>query len=515
VLVLNKIDVKRLEDLAPETRALVDEIIAAADVKCVQISCYSEEGVMELKNKACDALLEHRVDAKLRGTKVDAIANRIHVAQPKPRDEIVREPCIPDAVKNRRKYDKSDPERRRLERDVEAEEGGAGVYNINMKSKFPPFEDDMKVGFADREFAENYMLRNPEWNMDIMPEIMDGKNVADFIDPDIEEKLEALEREEERLQAEGFYDSESDMVRPYHLLLIVEAGHVTAVQWNSDDEREAAEAHDNLEKKMASQSLKKGMKHAARLPRTAGLRTLSDMSAALTRAGLDPSRIEEKAMVIAKARGAERKRKREEREDGMDVDDDEIGGAGEGEDGWMDVDGEGEGTPAKRARGNAGDVVAKARREPKSNRQLAGMRDQTVSLGTILSREFVRSRDFGVLQQADKAVRLRNLGQRERNRMAKAGESDRAIKTKMVRVSAPRCYTVTYDNDGNVVPVAAQAFIRREAENGEDEQTITCFPSCPCIVVPRLLYQSAACVRGFLSMLARYKSFCLCKALQG
>ena len=45
-----------------------------------------------------------------------------------------------------------------------------------------------------------------------MPEIVDGKNVADFIDPDIEEKLEALEREEEKLEAEGFYDSESDMV---------------------------------------------------------------------------------------------------------------------------------------------------------------------------------------------------------------------------------------------------------------------------------------------------------------
>ena len=46
-----------------------------------------------------------------------------------------------------------------------------------------------------------------------MPEIMDGKNIADFIDPDIVEKLEALEREEEKLQAEGFYESDSDIVR--------------------------------------------------------------------------------------------------------------------------------------------------------------------------------------------------------------------------------------------------------------------------------------------------------------
>lgn len=46
--------------------------------------------------------------------------------------------------------------------------------------------------------------------MDIIPEIMDGKNIADFIDPDIAEKLEALEREEEKLEAEGFYDSDED-----------------------------------------------------------------------------------------------------------------------------------------------------------------------------------------------------------------------------------------------------------------------------------------------------------------
>lgn len=48
-----------------------------------------------------------------------------------------------------------------------------------------------------------------------MPEIMDGKNIADFIDPDIAEKLEALEREEEKLAAEGFYDSDEDIVRVF------------------------------------------------------------------------------------------------------------------------------------------------------------------------------------------------------------------------------------------------------------------------------------------------------------
>ena len=77
-------------------------------------------------------------------------------------------------------------------------------------------------------FSEDYLLANPDWKMDVIPEIMDGKNVADFIDPDIAEKLEALEREEEKLQAEGFYDSEEDIVRfpffdPTHLNLSLKA----------------------------------------------------------------------------------------------------------------------------------------------------------------------------------------------------------------------------------------------------------------------------------------------------
>jgi len=42
----------------------------------------------------------------------------------------------------------------------------------------------------------SYQLEDPEWRFDIVPEIMDGKNVFDFWTPDIEEKLQALEQEE-------------------------------------------------------------------------------------------------------------------------------------------------------------------------------------------------------------------------------------------------------------------------------------------------------------------------------
>jgi len=61
-------------------------------------------------------------------------------------------------------------------------------------------------------YLEKYQLKNDEWKYDVIPEIIDGKNIADFVDPDIAEKLDALEREEQKLEAEGYYDSVEEMV---------------------------------------------------------------------------------------------------------------------------------------------------------------------------------------------------------------------------------------------------------------------------------------------------------------
>lgn len=125
------------------------------------------------------------------------------------------------------------------------------------------------------------------------------------------------------------------------------------------------------------------MKNKARLPRTAGLRTLTDLTTDLTKAGIDPSRVQERAVMIAKMRAAERKRKRDEEADGMDVDggdhDDNTVSEGPREDEEiMEVDGE-EDNPRKRAKANSGTVIARTR-APRSNRQLAGLRDEAVRL---------------------------------------------------------------------------------------------------------------------------------------
>ncbi|CAE6491229.1 unnamed protein product [Rhizoctonia solani] len=360
VVVINKIDVVRLDDLNEEQRTLVDTVITLPEVKIVQVSCYTDEGVTEVKTTACDALLAHRVESKLRGTKINTVVNRIHVAMPIKRDDKERKPFIPDIVKERTKYDKDDPERIKLEKDLEAEGGGAGVYNIDTR--------------------KNWILQDESWKYDVMPEIWEGKNVADFIDPDIEAKLAALEAEEEKLEAEGFYDSEEEI-------------------FDSDDEREAEEILKMQQAKLSHHS-KSNLKSRPIMPRTAAQRTMTGMAKALTAAGYDPSRIEERAAILAKAARAKEAIGKRKRDEDMEVDSD---GEDEGDLDGMDVDEE---ESPKRARTNLG----ASKRAPKTDRQLAGLKNT---------------------EQAEKAIKLRNLGQRERNMHARAGESDRAIKVKM------------------------------------------------------------------------------------
>ena len=81
----------------------------------------------------------------------------------------------------------------------------------------------------------------------------------------------------------------------------------------------------------------------------------------------------------AEVRALAAKMQREEDEAAMDVDiDDDAEMDGDGEGDWMDVDGV-EAPKLKKAKANSGATIAKGARHPRSNRQLAGMRDEAVS----------------------------------------------------------------------------------------------------------------------------------------
>jgi nucleolar GTP-binding protein len=136
-LAINKIDRTRPEDLDAESQAFLQSIFADGTVEKLELSCATEIGVMEARNRACDRLLVSRVEQKLKSTRINDVLNKIHLTQPKPRADVPRLPFIPDQVGNRNLYDWTDPDRWKLEKDLEVEAGGARQYSIDLKSLKP------------------------------------------------------------------------------------------------------------------------------------------------------------------------------------------------------------------------------------------------------------------------------------------------------------------------------------------------------------------------------------------
>lgn len=178
IVVINKVDVLALNDLPPNRRKVLETLENDPEIDMLEMSTVNDMGVMEVKTLACEKLLSYRVDQKMRTKKVDGVLNRLHVAVPKPRDDKVRLPTIPDNILKKRQANQ-----KKLERHIEEELGDDYVLDLKKNYKEVPEE-------------ERY---------DIIPEIWEGHNVADYIDPDIFEKLEELEREEAFREESGMY----------------------------------------------------------------------------------------------------------------------------------------------------------------------------------------------------------------------------------------------------------------------------------------------------------------------
>jgi nucleolar GTP-binding protein len=349
-IVVNKIDVRRPEDLEPELQEEMQKMLKTGDVEMLQLSCTTTEGVTDVKNAACDKLLAERVAQKLKsgsnnagtpGGRLGDVLARIHVAQPM--GGVQRETFIPDAVKGLQKYDKNDPNRKRLERDIEEENGGAGVYNIDLK--------------------KTYTLADDDWKHDKIPEVWNGKNIYDYVDPDIEAKLAALEEEEEKLEADGYYESDES----------VEDAEDADTRMKADLIREKRTLMRNEAK------LRKSLKNRAAIPRSAKAKRLSQMEHALDAAGYDGDAAVSRARSQSQARGRTSTRGEMDTGDAMDVDQNDP-------------------------------KLAIARAKVRARSQAA-----TDRLHDGVTNETARS----------KAERLTKLGQKKMNRMARQGEADR------------------------------------------------------------------------------------------
>merc|ERR1719318_104871 len=296
---------------------------------------------MEVKTEACERLLAQRIEAKLKSKKANEIVDRLHVAVPTPRDDKVRPAFIPDNVIQRKK-------------------GNAMKVERKLQKEYEEEDEDYK--FDDNAL---YMVKDNE-KYDIIPEIIDGKNIADYIDPDIFEKLEQLEQEEQLREAAGVYDSDID-------------------DMDSEEEeihRQAQEIRKKKNIRVQEHRQKKGHNNNPNLPRKASIK-------------------------VEEFNKAGKKRKRANTE--MDIDD--------GEDD-MDVDME----VPRRSRS----VVKKAIKKKK----MEAVEARSKSKGHTRSLTRPRDQSVIDPEQKVKVKKIAKLGQRKMNMFGRAGESDRHIHMK-------------------------------------------------------------------------------------
>lgn len=138
--------------------------------------------------KACDTLLQYRIENKILAKKVDTMLNRLHVAVPQQRDDKERPPYIPgtsvwffkscirvyyssyqyllymisESVLEKRRAENLQTLKRKLEKELEEELGDDYILDLN----------------------KNYDLPD-EYKYDKIPEFLEGLNIYDFIDPDL------------------------------------------------------------------------------------------------------------------------------------------------------------------------------------------------------------------------------------------------------------------------------------------------------------------------------------------
>jgi len=217
---------------------------------------------------------------------VNDALNRLHVAMPTPRDNKERPSMIPESVVKAKQMSQTD-----------------------IQEKKPTEEEEQQPfwlrGFNDQSAKKKYQLDNPEWRFDSVPEIIDGKNIADYIDPEILQRLEELEKEEEeREAAEGdVMDDEDDFELTEEQIATVkkirERRKITAKRHSQESD-----------------------KNRPTVPRTKSQgQDLSDFESHLVEMGINPNTAVERIRERSRSRSQSRVgRKRSRSESAMDVD---------------------------------------------------------------------------------------------------------------------------------------------------------------------------------------------------
>lgn len=140
----------------------------AENIPVIEMSTLNEEGVIQVRNEACERLLAHRVELKIKAPRVNDVLNRLHLAEPQKRDNVVsknslakiqffqlliklnslkaRPAFIPPSVLKKQQMSMDiENVSRKLERDLELEQGDE--YYLDLRST-----KIAKCAYCDRFF---------------------------------------------------------------------------------------------------------------------------------------------------------------------------------------------------------------------------------------------------------------------------------------------------------------------------------------------------------------------------
>jgi len=277
VVVLNKIDVKKVEDLNEYQRGLIKSL-GGEHLTMVPMSNISEEGISQVKQIACDKLMQQRTEIILNNQKNDDILKRVHVAMPVPRDDKERPVHIPT-----------------IEKDKQQEK---------VKKKQAEWEFQQKLykeldpDYTGMDWKEDYIVEDEEWKHDPIPEIMDGKNISDFWIGDVEDKLDDLEQEEvARLRTLDELMKDDDL-NQYKL---------------TPEQKEKVKRIREKRKLIINDSRLRKRVDKPRIPKKYNTKnlTVTDLEAHLESLGMDSSMVSERLRSESRTRSQTRGRKRE------------------------------------------------------------------------------------------------------------------------------------------------------------------------------------------------------------
>jgi len=328
ILVVNKVDEQPWETLDPEKKEMIESLVKDANCSLMTMSNVSEHGVSEVKAAACEKLLASRVDARVSGKKIEGVMNRLQVFHPTPRDNVERGAYIPDTVKEAivegnigsvdHKPKRSQTGYAPTVNDVD-DNDDVDMNNSHRKTARDLMWENGGPGVWAPDYREQYKLKDKDWRFDAIPEIIDGKNVADYVDPGIEKKLEELEMEEDQLMKE---------------LQAQRMGEEPESDLDSEEEA-AVDAIRDRKKIIRKMSQVNRSENKPVVPRTARGRT-KDMhqpgdrdkdviKSKMDKLGVDASKMIERGRILDQERGRKRERSRKRgSRDAEDVESDDA-----------------------------------------------------------------------------------------------------------------------------------------------------------------------------------------------